>query len=222
MSLSELKPGDGDSQERSSYIERIKRRAGIKKMLVAGTGAVGKTSLLTVLKERRCLQDLVDNDCEYHRTLFFDMEVIPASHLVNESLTGVFQMVDISGQLELPIHAIRDLSRTALGGVDLVMLVFANDNLQSLIDLSKWLDLLESYYAQQDKYCAPKYVLVRNKCDLFTTVDDGLIHAMLEGNSRIETFFEVSCLTGEGLSEMRTWLAERLFRRERQEENSTQ
>ncbi|TXT54804.1 MAG: putative GTPase KRas protein [Candidatus Thorarchaeota archaeon] len=211
MSTSELKTKETEPETSRSLIERIKLHSGIRKILMAGSGAVGKSSLLTVLRERKSLKELLKDEAEYHRTLFVDLEVIPAADLVDEDIEGLCQMVDIAGQLNSPIHALKDISRTALGGVDVILLIFASDNIQSLIDLTEWVDLLTGYYVSQTRFDTPDFVLIRNKCDLNCSMDKGLIEAVLQSNPQIVSYFETSCLTGSGLDEVRQWLVNNLF-----------
>ncbi|MBD3404963.1 MAG: hypothetical protein GF411_02370 [Candidatus Lokiarchaeota archaeon] len=214
MSASKLTAKEHEPETSRSMIEEIKLRKGIRKILMAGSGAVGKTSLLTVLREKKSLGELLEGEAEYHRTHFIDLSAIAASDLVEEDITGVCQMVDISGQLDSPIHALKDISRTALGGVDVVILVFASDNIQSLIDLTEWMDLLTGYYISQTKSPTPDFILVRNKCDLNCTMDKGLIEAILHGNPQIVEYFEISCMTGQGMNGIKRWLVDHLFKKE--------
>ena len=46
------------SSSRPGFLEQIKQSRSIRKVLVAGSGAVGKTSLVRVLKESKSLQEL--------------------------------------------------------------------------------------------------------------------------------------------------------------------
>ncbi len=213
---SESEKASSKESKRSKLLDQIKQKHKIRKVLVAGSGAVGKTSLVRVLKESKSLEEISQENLEYHRTLFIDMEVVSASSLVTENAEGVIQVVDIAGQLDLPIHAIRDARRVALGSVDVILLVFASDNLQSLLDLNEWLELLYSYYRTESQEEEPEFVLIRNKSDLRNTVDSGLIEALLEGNSSIHSYFETSCMNGDGIQDLRTWFYERFFSTKRE------
>ncbi|MGY5876591.1 MAG: GTPase domain-containing protein, partial [Candidatus Thorarchaeota archaeon] len=202
---------DSQSSSRPGFLEQIKQSRSIRKVLVAGSGAVGKTSLVRVLKESKSLQEQSNEDLEYHRTLFIDLEVVNASDLVSEEAEGLIQVVDIAGQLDLPIHAVRDAKRLTLGCVDVVILVFSADNLQSLLDLNEWLELLNTYYELDSVDVNPEYILVKNKTDQPNTIDQGLIDALLQDNSRLVEYFETSCLTGHGFERLRKWFFKRFF-----------
>jgi hypothetical protein len=106
---------------------------------------------------------------------------------------------------------VRDAKRLALGSVDVIILVFSSDNLQSLLDLNEWLELLDSFYDSEPDEPRPEYILVRNKVDVENQVDQDLIEALLEGNTRISNYFETSCLTGRGVDSLRLWFHTRFF-----------
>jgi len=197
--------------DKTSMLEEIKRVHRIRKILVAGSGAVGKTSLVRVLKESKSLGELSDEDLEYHRTLFLDLEVIDAANLSQDDVVGKLQVVDIAGQLDLPIHAVRDAQKVALNSLDAVVLIFAQDNLQSLLDLNDWLELLDTYYDEYPEVQKPEYILIRNKADLIGSFDSGLVEILRESKPHSMEYFETSCLTGKGLDELRTWFYERFF-----------
>ncbi len=185
-------------------------RSRIGKLLFAGSGAVGKTSLMTVFKANKSLSDILTADSKYHRTLFYDIDVLTPSGLKNCPFPSSLQMVDIAGQLDLPIHALRDMPRTTLGSVDLVLFVFACDNLQSLFELVQWLEMIDEYYSANNlEY--PNYALVCNKTDLEAAMDDQLIDEVLNSNPRFKACFKVSCMTGEGLEELRGWIERNVF-----------
>jgi small GTP-binding protein len=171
---------------------------------LAGSGAVGKTSLLKVLKGNIPLQSC-DESLEYHRTLFLECE-----QLKTEQYQGIFQVYDIAGQLDLPIHAIRDTPRTVLGKVDLVLLIFANNNVQTLLDIQEWFQLIKEYYEKNNE-SYPSFILVNNKMDLDRTFDMELIETVKEQED-IKEYFEISCLNGEGISNLKKWLEESYFK----------
>ncbi len=176
---------------------------------MAGSGAVGKTSLLMVLKNGKSLQELGNNTLEYHRTPFLEID---AFKVLNEggNLEHSYLIYDISGQLNLPVHALKELKQLTLGGVDIIFLIFANNNLQSLLDLKEWLKIIESSsdINEKDLSKPPYYVLIKNKIDLESNIDEALVKMVLENEPRIIKYFEVSCKTGEGIPELMTWLKE--------------
>lgn len=194
-------------------LEYIKQSNKIRKVLLAGSGAVGKTSLVNVLKEKKALVQLINNEknLDYHRTPYLNLETLKANDSSNPNDDGVIQFFDVAGQLDLPIHALRDTIRSTLGGVDLIILMFAGDNLQSLLDLKKWLDILERFYVQYPQYKFPELVLLKNKLDLPSADCDFLVKVMMETNKRIIAYNEISCLTGAGIFEFQHWFLHYLF-----------
>ena len=178
----------------------------IRKVLIAGSGAVGKTSLVRVMKHNLPLSGIDDDTTAYHRTPFVELETVRIKRSAKE---GVFQMVDVSGQLDSVIHPLRDISRVAMGSVSVVLLMFSGRNVQSLLDLSQWIETLTDYYSKIPSRKVPDFVLLKNKADLHDDIDQTLIDAVMNCNSRICKYHELSCLTGEGVKEMIDWLVAR-------------
>ncbi|MFX1441708.1 MAG: GTPase domain-containing protein, partial [Promethearchaeota archaeon] len=188
-----------------TYPVRIRERLPLRKVLIAGAGAVGKTSLVRVMKHDLPLSGFEDDTTAYHRTPFVELETVK----INGSTKGVFQMVDVSGQLDSVIHPLRDISRVAMGGVNVVLLMFSGNNVQSLLDLSQWIETLTDYYSNIRSKNMPDFVLLRNKADLDDDIDQTLIDAVMKCHPMICKYHEVSCVTGEGVKEMIEWLVAR-------------
>lgn len=186
-------------------VEYLKQKRVMRKILVAGSGAVGKTSLVKVLASNKSLSELGNEYLEYHRTHFLEMETISADKISANS-KGTFYFYDVAGQIDLPIHALRDTASTVVGAVDLVLLVFSNDNAKSLLELSKWFSLIENALKQARLVKEPTFVLIKNKIDLPSRLDDSLVEHLLAATPRIVKYFEVSCLTGQGLDDLKKWL----------------
>ncbi|MFX0054891.1 MAG: GTPase domain-containing protein [Promethearchaeota archaeon] len=178
----------------------------IRKVLIAGSGAVGKTSLVKVMKHNLPLCGIEEDTTAYHRTPFVELETVRIKRSAKE---GVFQMVDVSGQLDSVIHPLRDISRVAMGSVSVVLLMFSSNNIQSLLDLSQWIVTLTDYYSNIRSKNMPDFVLLKNKADLSDDIDQTLIDAVMNCNPRICKYHELSCLTGEGVKEMIEWLVTR-------------
>ncbi|MFW9864224.1 MAG: GTPase domain-containing protein [Candidatus Thorarchaeota archaeon] len=178
----------------------------IRKVLIAGSGAVGKTSLVKVMKHNLPLCGIEEDTTAYHRTPFVELETVRIKWSAKE---GVFQMVDVSGQLDSVIHPLRDISRVAMGSVSVVLLMFSSNNIQSLLDLSQWIVTLTDYYSNIHSRNMPDFVLLKNKADLSDDIDQTLIDAVMNCNPRICKYHELSCLTGEGVKEMIEWLVTR-------------
>ncbi|NWF97025.1 MAG: GTPase domain-containing protein [Candidatus Thorarchaeota archaeon] len=179
-------------------------RSRTAKILIAGTGAVGKTSLVRVLKEGRPL-DSAEAVLPYRRTPFLNLETIQAKELGASESQDTYLMVDVAGQLGLPIHALRDLGNIATRNIDLVLLVFSADNLQSLLELQNWIQTVKNSHAEGSTKPL-RFVLLMNKCDLKREMDRGLVEALLKSEPKIEQYFEISCKTGAGLQELSSWL----------------
>jgi GTPase SAR1 family protein len=178
----------------------------VTKALIAGSGAVGKTTLVRVLSDGQPLNKS-NSIQEYHRTPFLELETVKVERIGGTSSKGTYLMVDVAGQLDLPIHALRDLGKLALGGVDLVMLVFSADDIQSLFDLLNWVSLIKE---QHEEFPGKplKFVLIMNKCDLGSCIDSILVRRFIEIEPLIAEYFELSCVNGKGISELQSWLVE--------------
>ncbi|MCF2137732.1 MAG: GTP-binding protein [Candidatus Thorarchaeota archaeon] len=196
----------GKSTGTKSLLDRIKRRHRVRKMLIAGSGAVGKTSLLNVLK-RGTLEDVKQ---EYHRTLFLNIDTLKMDDLSDGDVVGVVQVIDVAGQLTQPVHPFRDADRLAFGGVDLIVLVFSSDDLQSLLDIEKWIALIDEGQKQDADKGEVMYVLVQNKVDLPDAFDHELVDLLLKNKPQIQAYFETSCLNGTGIAELRRWIVEHI------------
>lgn len=189
------------------YLKRTRR---LRKILILGSGTVGKSSLLKVLKENKSLSEMDPSYRKYKRTPFLELDTIDVSRMKNNT-NGVFQLYDVAGQLDMPIHAIRDFANTILNNTDLVILMFASDNPQSLYDLNKWIRLVEKYYKKFSRIKKPYYLLLRNKIDLNGSLDPILSLKFRDKDKRIIEYFEISCLTYEGISKLKEWLINYLF-----------
>ena len=74
----------------------VRSRTKVKKVLIVGSGAVGKTSLLKVLRENKALEEN-NHDLKYHRTPFLEFETLDASDII-EGMKGTLQIYDTAGQ----------------------------------------------------------------------------------------------------------------------------
>ena len=183
----------------------VQGRPRITKALVAGSGAVGKTTLVRVLRDNQSLNQ--SDQAEYHRTPFLELETVKVERVAGTGSRGIYLLVDVAGQLDLPIHALRDFSRLALGSVELVFLIFSAENLQSLLDLKDWVALIKTQYKEVPGKDL-KFILIQNKCDLGSPVDSELVTRFMESEPLIVKYFELSCLSGKGISELQSWLVD--------------
>ncbi|MHA1930455.1 MAG: GTPase domain-containing protein, partial [Candidatus Thorarchaeota archaeon] len=139
-----------------------------------------------------------------------ELESIKISSKVNRDVSGVFQVVDVAGQLDSQLHPLRDMTTVAFGAVDVIILLFSTDNVQSLLDLARWIDIIKQYYVDS-KYDLPSMILVKNKIDLNETIDEVLVDTLMKYDSDVVQYFEVSCMTGAGFDEISDWLVTNCF-----------
>ncbi len=199
-----------------SFLDYIKEVKGVRKILLAGAGGVGKTSLVKVLSEGKSLTELehMGDDLSYHRTLYLNLITVHASKLVEDNEKGgKFVFFDVAGQLHQPLHAITDTTKSTMGGVDLIMLIFDGNNMQSLIELGDWIETIKNVYENIDD--TPNFVLVKNKLELPSNIDPMLIETFVNSELKIIGYFEVSSLMGQGLEEFQGWLVDYYFGEER-------
>ena len=128
------------------------------------------------------------------------------------NLIGRMQYYDLAGQIDLPIHALKDFSHRVLGYADLIILVFSSSNLQSFLDLQEWVKIIDQALIEMSKdKKVPKFLLVQNKIDLPSSVDAQFVNQLMTVDTRISAIFRISCVNGEGLAEFSTWLKTELF-----------
>lgn len=195
-----------------SFLDYIKEVHGVRKILVAGAGGVGKTSLVKVLSAGKSLASLneLGGELEYHRTLYLNLITVHASKMVeSKEKAGRFIFFDVAGQLQQPLHAIKDTSKSTMGGVDLIMLVFDANNMQSLMELGEWIETIKAAYLQN--HDIPDFILIKNKLELPSNIDPTLIDAFVSTELKIIKYFEVSSLRGQGLDKLKNWLVEYYF-----------
>lgn len=192
----------------SSYLKKIHK---VRKILILGSGAVGKTSLVKVLKDGKILEQMCDEDLEYHRTPFLELDTLSAKGMIKNDIKGVFQVYDVAGQFDQPFHPLKDISYTVLSNVDLIILVFALNNVQSLLDLAQWITLVKEAKIDVLNLSSHEYILVSNKQDLGGTINRVLIDHVLENESRIVQYFEISCMSGYGIDRLKNWLIKNYF-----------
>lgn len=188
--------------ERESFTKLIKKINKTRKALLIGSGGVGKTSLLNALEKHY----YVNQNSTYASTPFINFGTIAVVDNKGEKIRIQFQ--DLAGQIDLPIHALKDFSRQTLGATDMVLLVFANNNLQSFIELKEWLELINEGITALN--ILPKFVLVQNKCDLETMIEQDFITAFLKANPEIKSYFKVNCFNGKGLDELTTFFSKEI------------
>ncbi len=177
------------------FLTSVKKKKNLSKVVVVGSGAVGKTSFLKVLKAGKLLDDL---ELDFHRTLFMEFESLDLGG-------NTLVMMDVAGQMELPIHALKDFERLALGGTDLIILMFSADSMQSFLDLEGWFSLVKRYYESIESIL-PNFIVVQNKIDLEPNVTKDMIESVKSSVPEFAEWFDLSLKTGEGLREIYEYL----------------
>ena len=180
--------------EKQSFLAMIKKYHNMRKALLIGSGGVGKTSLLNALTKHQ----YVSQTATYHRTSFINYGTIAVIDTVGEKIR--IQFHDLAGQLDLPIHALKDFTTQTLGATDIIFLVFATNDLQTFLDLKTWIGLIDEGITTL--HIQPQYILIQNKTDLESLIDDSLITKFLEDNPAIKEFFKINCVTGQGLDQV--------------------
>lgn len=190
-------------------VQTIKRRNTIKKVVIVGSGAVGKTSLMQILKMPETT--ILNEETKYARTSFMNIDSKSIKDLKSNTV-GHLQFYDLAGQIDLPIHALKDFSKQILGHTDIIIMVFANDNMQSFLDLKMWYQLVkEGIKDIEETLNNRKLLLVKNKTDLPSSIDNSMIDYFLKVDSQFKGLFEISCLTKNGLDSLIDWIEQELF-----------
>ena len=189
-----------------SFTEKLKKIHKMKKALIIGSGAVGKTYLLTLLSKDLPTQP--SKASFYKRTTFINFDTIRLYGENDREIIGQIQVQDLAGQITLPIHALRDFAQQTLGATDLIFLMFDNNNLQSFLDLELWLNHINDGLKTLHEHINPAIILIRNKVDLEQLVDDKAVQKLLEFDKRIIKYFAISCRNGSGLESLQAFLKE--------------
>ena len=189
-----------------AFTEQLKKIHKMKKALIIGSGAVGKTSLLTLLSKN--LSSLPSIASSYKRTSFINFDTIRIYGENDQEIIGQIQVQDLAGQITLPIHALKDFVQQTLGATDLIFLVFDTNNIQSFLDLELWLHHINDGLKGLHEHINPALILIRNKVDLEQLVDDIAVKKVLDLDKRIIKYFAISCWNGFGLESLQSFLRE--------------
>lgn len=74
-----------------------------------------------------------------------------------------------------------------------------------------WYKLVEDGLSKEKSNEQSKLILINNKVDLDSTIDESLIDYFLKMDSKFKGVFKVSCLTKEGINNLSNWLEKELF-----------
>ncbi|MFX1251391.1 MAG: GTPase domain-containing protein [Promethearchaeota archaeon] len=195
----------------------LRRRKHNKKILILGDGAVGKTSLVEVMKRGMSLE-----------TIFKEQEAIFEAGMSGESINPLnlyvrteffnsgsidleqvaINYLDVAGQLnpESGVHLIKDFQDTTFHNVDIILFLFDLSESETFYALRSWIEIANKYYSSR-KRRKPHFILVANKADLESTIDREFITALLSKED-FRKYFELSCLKGTNVKDFREWLKE--------------
>ena len=91
-------------------------------------------------------------------------------------------------------------------------MVLANDNLQSFLDLKIWYSIITNGLEKLNRFKKQcKLILVKNKIDLTSTIDDSLISYFIQIDTKFKGTFNISCKTNEGFDHLSKWIEGDLF-----------
>ncbi len=150
------------------------------KIVIAGDGAVGKTSTA-----KRLAGNLKINE-ELHMTPGIDFQSVTI-----ESYQPIeCQLWDLGGQEQF-----RKIQDNFFHGATIIIFMFTVDRYSSFMNLKSWLNLIP-------KNKEVTFFLLANKIDALNPVVDRQ-HAMEFANAHNMTYYEVSALTGKGFNEFK-------------------
>jgi len=193
------------SHEHLTFLEVLKRRSGIGKMLIVGESFVGKTSVLNVLLSG----EPIDQATKSTRFLNLDSFGLE-DETIMESTGYKVQAYDVAGQKRVA-HAIDLLSRQLLIATDLIIYTFGLDDPQSLEKIDNWVNdvnqAIEKLIGPSNSIPA---ILVGNKKDLERMVAEGRPREVMQGYDFFIGYFETSSTTGEGFDELKSKILQAL------------
>ena len=175
-------------EDRSKFIDQLKREKKILRITFLGDGAVGKTTLVSQFLNKF---GVVENQLpSEERTPF--MNVISWKQ-------GDFtiQCFDLAGQRIEKAHPIELITKQVLGGLDIIFFVFTLDRFASFENIETWYNLAEN----NEIAGKVKYYLVGNKCDLEQIVNQEMIDNTIK-NGMFTNYISTSAVTEDGISSM--------------------
>lgn len=150
------------------------------KIVIAGDGAVGKTSTAKRLAGKLKVHEKIN------MTPGIDFQSVTI-----ESYKPIdCQFWDLGGQEQF-----REIQDDFFNGATVIILMFTVDRYSSFMNLKSWLSLIP-------KNLTIAYFLLANKIDSINRVVDRQ-HAIEFANANGMTYYEVSALTGKGFDEFK-------------------
>ncbi|MHA1910201.1 MAG: GTP-binding protein [Candidatus Kariarchaeaceae archaeon] len=191
------------SHEHLTFLEVLKRRSGIGKILIVGESFVGKTSVLNVLLTGKPIDEATES------TRFINLDSFGLEdETIMESTGYKVQAYDVAGQKKVA-HAMDLLSRQLLIATDLIIYTFALDDPQSLEKIDNWVnDVNQAIEKLIGAANSPPAILVGNKKDLERLVAEGRPNEIIQKYNFFIGYFETSSTTGEGFEELKSKILE--------------
>ncbi len=204
-----------------SLVKRLKKQKRILKLILMGSGAVGKTSFLTVISTGKNLKSLADEGVlmpqEYQKTSISEGIIPKRTDLRDEDEENIIVTVyDLPGQkLNSVGHPLNILGDVILSNVDVIIFMFSVDNPPSFLSLNRWYEAYRektpSFREKSESF--PRLVLVMNKKDLVTNdegkyrktfeeLDENALEIVNREGAPFDAYFKISCYTGEGITEL--------------------
>ena len=193
------------SYEHLTFLEVLKRRSGIGKILIVGESFVGKTSILNVLLSGEPIDEATES------TRFINLDSFGLEdETILESTGYKVQAYDVAGQKRVA-HAIDLLSRQLLIATDLIIYAFALDDPLSLEKIDNWVNYVNQAIEKLGGPSGPPpAILVGNKNDLERMVAEGRPNEVINKYDFFIGYFETSSTTGEGFDELKSKILQSL------------
>jgi GTPase SAR1 family protein len=196
------------------WTQELKFAKKVGKLVIAGDGHTGKTSLIKVLTEGLTLEKQKDVGT-YKRTPFLNIEAYRI-FATGEKEPVKLQIYDLAGQI-IPAHPLEVLDDQLMFNLDVCVLVFALDNYQSLMNISNWFKQIRDFIVT-NRLTPPNFIIAGNKYDLVSSDEDitslsEICEKIIKENDFFKKYFFVSALTGEGLEELFKEIYSYLFAR---------
>jgi len=158
------------------------------KIVFAGDGAVGKTTIISYL---------LDKDDAIEMTRGVSIETLKIESFDDEEVEAATW--DIGGQKQF-----RFLVENLIGGTNLAVFVFDLTRYKSLINLEN--DWIPRFEKTNSKPALQKYILIGNKSDLGQTIKDDEIQRIREKFDL--SYIKVSAKTGNNMDDLLELLIE--------------
>lgn len=164
----------------------------VKRIIILGDGAVGKTTLL---------RTLTGKSKETTITSFMEIDLF---HVDDQK----FVCFDLAGQgLELPTHPLNLMGDQILNKATVILLAFAIDRAKSLTNLQNWFISIKNYYNSLNMPIPPIFI-IGTKADLSAKVDLEAVKFSSQNTPEVVDFILVSSATDTGINQLKQKICE--------------